>query len=66
MHHPGVVSSLVIMNAPQPRAFRRELTHNWAQKRRSWYIGLFQLPWLPEALFAVGNRRCWPRGPRRG
>ena len=66
MHHPEVVSSLVIMNAPHPRAFRRELTHNWAQKRRSWYIGLFQLPWLPEVLFAVGNRWLLRRVLRRG
>lgn len=66
MHHPEVVSSLVIMNAPHPRAFRRELTHNWAQKRRSWYIGFFQLPWLPEAMLAVGNRWLLRRVLRRG
>ena len=57
MHHPDVVSSLVIMNAPHPRAFRRELKGNWAQKRRSWYIGFFQLPWLPEAMLALGATR---------
>ena len=66
MHHPEVVSSLVIMNAPHPRAFRRELKNNWAQKRRSWYIGFFQLPWLPEAMLAVGDRWLLRRVLRRG
>lgn len=66
MHHPEVVSSLVIMNAPHPLAFRRELKGNWAQKRRSWYIGFFQLPWLPEAMLAMGNRWLLRRVLRRG
>lgn len=66
MHHPEMVSSLVIMNAPHPRAFRRELANNWAQKRRSWYIGFFQLPWLPEAVLSVGNQWLLRRVLRRG
>ncbi len=66
MHHPEVVSSLVIMNAPHPLAFRRELKRNWSQKRRSWYIGFFQLPWLPEAVLSVGNQWLLRRVLRHG
>lgn len=66
MHHPEIVSSLVIMNAPHPLAFRRELAHNWAQKRRSWYIGFFQLPWLPEAALSFGNQWLLRRVLRKG
>jgi pimeloyl-ACP methyl ester carboxylesterase len=47
----------VILNAPHPRVFRRELLHP-AQMLRSWYIGAFQLPWLPE-LFLRRNRCAW-------
>ena len=66
MHHPAVVTSLVIMNAPHPRAFRRELKRGWSQRKRSWYIAFFQLPWLPEALINAGNRWLLRRVLRRG
>ena len=46
---------LVIMNVPHPHVFKREREH-WAQKRRSWYIFFFQLPWLPEAI--LGRNRA--------
>ena len=45
---------LVIMNVPHPLCFRAALKH-WRQRRKSWYIGLFQLPILPEQLLAVGG-----------
>ncbi|GHG04297.1 epoxide hydrolase [Deinococcus piscis] len=46
---PEVVDRLAVLNAPHPAAFRRELRHA-EQKRRSWYVAFFQLPWLPEQL----------------
>ncbi len=54
--YPERVSKLVVMNAPHPAAFARELG-NWEQLRKSWYILFFQLPWLPETLFRLGGRR---------
>ncbi|WP_435333878.1 alpha/beta fold hydrolase [Haloarchaeobius sp. TZWWS8] len=45
---PDVVESLTIMNAPHPGPFERELRGNPEQRRRSWYMAFFQLPWLPE------------------
>jgi pimeloyl-ACP methyl ester carboxylesterase len=41
---------LVIMNSPHPERFMQSL-RTPAQLRRSWYMLLFQLPWLPERLF---------------
>ena len=51
MHHPQVVEKLIVMNAPYPAAFLRELRSNPAQRRKSWYMGFFQLPIVPEELF---------------
>jgi pimeloyl-ACP methyl ester carboxylesterase len=50
MRHPGIVEKLIVLNAPHPGAFAREL-RTPGQMRKSWYILFFQLPWLPEALF---------------
>jgi pimeloyl-ACP methyl ester carboxylesterase len=44
MHHPEVVSSLVIMNAPHPAVFERELRDNPAQQHASQYMLLFNTP----------------------
>jgi pimeloyl-ACP methyl ester carboxylesterase len=48
---------LVIMNAPHPAVFERE-GRRWSQLKRSWYVLLFQIPGLPEALLRW--RDCQP------
>ena len=53
MDHPELVEKLVVMNAPHPAAFARELRSGWSQRLRSWYAAFFQLPWLPETLFTL-------------
>jgi len=55
--HPEVVERLAILNAPHPRVFIEHLKSP-RQLARSWYMGFFQLPWLPEQL----GRRVLPRG----
>jgi len=52
--HPELLNRLVILNAPNPRAYARELRRG-PQLLRSWYAGFFQLPWLPERLLAAGH-----------
>ena len=47
--HPELVDRLVVINAGHPELLRRAL-QRFEQLRRSWYIFLFQLPWLPEWL----------------
>ena len=54
---PGVVDRLVILNAPHPGAFGREMRRT-EQKKRSWYVGFFQLPWLPERLLVPFGRQA--------
>jgi len=56
MLYPEVVDRLIVMNAPHPAAFARELRDNPDQRRRSWYIAFFQLPWLPELLIGYSPR----------
>lgn len=48
MDHPELVSRLFILNGPHLAHFRKLLLKSAAQRRRSGYIFLFQLPILPE------------------
>lgn len=50
IQHPEAVDKLVIMNAPHPAIFMKALVSNPRQLMRSYYMFLFQLPWLPEKL----------------
>jgi pimeloyl-ACP methyl ester carboxylesterase/2-polyprenyl-6-methoxyphenol hydroxylase-like FAD-dependent oxidoreductase len=54
MHHPEVVRRLVVMNAPHPERFRAGM-RSLRQLRRSWYIGFYQLPAIPEAYVRWGD-----------
>jgi pimeloyl-ACP methyl ester carboxylesterase len=47
--HAPLVNRLVVLNAGHPELFRLALRH-FEQIRKSWYMFLFQLPWLPEWL----------------
>jgi epoxide hydrolase 4 len=53
--HPELVSRLFILNGPHPAQFARVLRRSWAQRRRSWYIAFFQLPFLPERMLSRRN-----------
>jgi pimeloyl-ACP methyl ester carboxylesterase len=53
MDYPDSIEKLVIMNAPHPVPFAKALNSDWSQRFRSWYMGCFQLPWLPEALLTL-------------
>lgn len=70
MRHPEVIERLVVLNAPHPFAFAREIRNrNWRQMWRSFYILLFQLPGLPEAALRAGGfsalRRVFREEPVR-
>jgi epoxide hydrolase 4 len=56
MNHPEVVERLAILNAPHPRRMLQGLRRP-RQLARSWYMLLFQLPWLPE--LAMRARGWW-------
>jgi epoxide hydrolase 4 len=52
---PERLLSLALLNAPHPLAFRRELRTNAAQRKKSSYVFMFQVPWLPERRIRAGN-----------
>jgi epoxide hydrolase 4 len=50
--HP--LERLVVMNLPHPACMAEALRH-WPQRRRSWYMAFFQLPWLPEQVLLANG-----------
>ena len=54
MRYPELVERLVILNAPHPATYLREMRHP-NQLARSWYVGMFAIPWLPEWLLSRGR-----------
>ena len=54
MHRPDVVSKFVAMNAPHPKAYSIGVK-NPAQALRSWYMGFFTIPKLPEMAIRAGG-----------
>jgi epoxide hydrolase 4 len=54
--HPEVVERLAVLNLPHPRRLLRGL-RTPRQLRKSWYMFLFQVPWLPERLIGLNRWR---------
>lgn len=61
MTAPQKVRKMVIINVPHPEVFKRALTKSAAQRKRSWYIGFFQLPVFPEKFMARHNWKAASR-----
>jgi len=51
--HPDRVHTLTVLSTPHPEAFGRAV-RSGSQALRSWYVGVFQLPRLPELV--LGGR----------
>lgn len=49
--YPEIIDRLIIMNAPHPRYFQKNMS--FTQFRKSWYIFMFQLPLLPELMMSL-------------
>ena len=49
IRRPAFLDKLVVMNMPHPAAYKREVTTP-EQLKKSWYVGLFILPRLPESV----------------
>jgi pimeloyl-ACP methyl ester carboxylesterase len=68
--HPDRIRRLAILNAPHPDTALGVARADPKQLLRSWYIGLFQLPGLSEALLAARDYRALSelvaRNARRG
>jgi pimeloyl-ACP methyl ester carboxylesterase/2-polyprenyl-6-methoxyphenol hydroxylase-like FAD-dependent oxidoreductase len=54
MRHPDVVERLAILNLPHPERMKAGL-RTVRQLRKSWYIGFYQLPVIPENYLRWGD-----------
>jgi pimeloyl-ACP methyl ester carboxylesterase len=52
--HPERFHKLAILNVPHPKVMSDTVRRDPRQMLKSWYIGFFQLPWIPEAVLG-GN-----------
>lgn len=52
---PERVRRFVAVSAPHPAVWRWAMDHDPEQKKKSRYVKLFALPWLPEALLRARN-----------
>jgi pimeloyl-ACP methyl ester carboxylesterase len=52
------LDGLIIMNVPHPAVLARVMRASWRQPLRSWYIGFFQIPVLPELLMTANGARA--------
>jgi pimeloyl-ACP methyl ester carboxylesterase len=62
--YPQRLEKVAILNAPHPRVMRWNMLHNRAQRRKSWYFLLFQMPFLPEWRMRKDNWRIGARALR--
>lgn len=53
--YPERLKRLTIMNVPHPSVFQRYIRGNLRQILKSWYVFSFQMPVVPEWLFAMGG-----------
>lgn len=56
MRSPDAVISLGIVNAPHPIAMAGYIRRHAKQMAKSWYMGAFQVPKLPELAFSAAAR----------
>lgn len=59
--YPARIERLAILNAPHPDVWGPYALRHPSQALRSVYVGLFQLPRLPEALLGAGHYRALRR-----
>jgi pimeloyl-ACP methyl ester carboxylesterase len=62
MQHPEAVRTLTVCNIPHPAVFQKKLWRSPRQLLRSWYVFLFQMPFLPQRIMAFNSYRTLARG----
>lgn len=59
--HPDRIERAAILNGPHPATMLGHIRRHPRQALKSWYIGFFQLPLLPEFSLSAGNFRMLRR-----
>lgn len=54
---PDRLERVAVINAPHPALWLKAMREDPKQKRKSWYVQMFRLPWLPEAMMRSRNFR---------
>jgi epoxide hydrolase 4 len=62
MEHPDRVARLAVLDCPHPALMAHALVRNRAQRRKSWYMFFFQIPFVPERRLAGQGMRGWIAG----
>jgi epoxide hydrolase 4 len=62
--HPRRVRRLGVLNAPQPAVWREAMYNNPIQRRKSAYVRLFRIPYLPECLIGLNRFKALSKGFR--
>ena len=52
---PGYIERAAILNAPHPATLQRFMLAHPSQAAKSWYVGFFQAPLLPEMALGAGD-----------
>lgn len=52
---PQRLERLAILNAPHPAIWKRAMTEDPEQKRKSRYVQMLRIPWLPEFMVRAGG-----------
>lgn len=56
--HPDAVRTLCVLNCPHPAVWRDAMDNDPVQRRASWYVRVFALPWLPELMMRARGHRA--------
>lgn len=64
IHYPALLSRLIVLNLPHPQVMKQSPLHLPKQILKSWYIGFFQIPSLPEKLLSLFNYRLLEKSMR--
>jgi epoxide hydrolase 4 len=56
--HAERLEQIAVLNAPHPLIWREAMQSHPEQRRKSRYVRLFRLPWLPELLLRQGRFRA--------
>jgi len=55
--YPQRLERMAVLNAAHPSIWREAIKNDRAQRRKSWYLGMFQIPRLPEWGIRAGRFR---------
>jgi len=56
--HPELLRTLCVLNCPHPAVWRDAMDNDPVQRKASWYVRAFSLPWLPEFMMRSANYRA--------